>query len=818
MQRDRGILTLNNFKKNKRDDATNYTKDSRMQLAERQRILKEARNKREQEKKQALLRQQMEKKEKQQNELKNNVNEEAVSSSISNENRFDRQDKNKFRDDRNGKNNGRDNKYNKFRDGKFKDDKFGRDKDFKKNKNSDRTDIEKEENNKSSIAKAQADIVHQNSKFKENKSRINNSNYDDEGNEKSNKKVIKDKSEKYSKNIHTFIFNDDDDGDELKRFYRSKRKIKKSSDTPQQKIFKTVNIPEFISISDLADRMDEKRADLIKKLMTMGIKATINQTIDADTAELLVIEFGHTPNRVLDSDIESILSQDDGEEFISRSPVVTVMGHVDHGKTSLLDAMRKTKVTESESGGITQHIGASRVDCGNGKFITFIDTPGHEAFTEMRIRGANITDIVVLVVAADDGVKDQTIEAINHTKAAKAPMIVAINKIDKEGADPERVKQELLNYGVVAEDYGGDVMFVEVSAKNNINIDKLLETILLQAEMLDLKAPIDCKARGAIIESKVDQKQGVVATVLVQAGILKIGDVILAGANFGKVKKMLDDKRKSQTEAYPSVAVEVLGFNTSPTAGDIFNVVSTDKEARDIVSYRERKLREIKEARRSKTKESLLQQVKGSNKKQLSIILKCDVSGSVDAITGSLMKLNNNEEVNLDIIHSAVGSITETDVNLASASNAVIIAFNVRGNSIVKDLAKEKDVKINYYSIIYNIIDDVKIMMSGLLKPVEKEKVLGQAEIRSIIRISGIGNVAGCYVVEGEIHKNASVRLIRDGIVIYNGKIKALKRFKDDVKEVKTNYECGISLENYDDIKEKDVIECYETVEEKRSL
>ena len=640
-----------------------------------------------------------------------------------------------------------------------------------------------------------------------------------------NKKIFKDKTEKYSRNIHTYIFNDNEnDNDVHQNISRNKKKIRKTENSLNnkkqniQKIYQTVNIPEFISVSDLADRMNEKKADIVKKLFSMGIKATINQTIDGDTAELIVMEFGHKSNRVSDADIENILKKEEGTNFVSRSPVVTVMGHVDHGKTSLLDALRTTKVAEGESGGITQHIGASRVEVADGKFITFIDTPGHEAFTEMRMRGANITDIVILVVAADDGVKDQTIEAINHTKAASVPMIVAVNKIDKEGIDPERVKQELLQYDVVAEEFGGDVMFVNVSAKSRIGLDKLMETILLQAEVLDLKAPIDCKATGAVIESKMDNQKGVVASVLVQKGILKVGDIVLVGTSYGKIKKMTDDKRKNQEEAYPSMAVEILGLNTTPSAGDVFNVVDTEKEARDIVSYRERKERDKKGLMNSnKTAESMLQQVKGSNRKILPIILKCDVSGSIEAIVGSLTKLNN-EEVGISIIHSAIGSITESDINLASASKAIIIAFNVRATNSVKDLAKEKGIEIRYYSIIYNIIDEIKLILSGLLQPTIKEHVIGEAEIRNVFKITGAGKIAGCYVLSGEIRRNCNIKLIRDGIVIFDGKIKTLKRFKEDVKEVKNNYECGIAIENYDDIKEKDIIECYEVVEEKRNL
>lgn len=650
---------------------------------------------------------------------------------------------------------------------------------------------------------------------------------EDESMEKTDKKTLKSRDDKYynkySKNIHTYIFNEDGDDDEEiyggNRSIRRRRRIKNilgTNNHPQQKIFQTVNIPDFISVADLADRMSEKKSDIIKKLMTMGLRVTANQVIDADTAELVVVEFGHTPNRVSDADIENVLKENQGTNFVPRSPVVTVMGHVDHGKTSLLDALRTTRVAEGESGGITQHIGASRVEVSKGKFITFIDTPGHEAFTEMRMRGANITDLVVLVVAADDGVKDQTIEAINHTRAAGVPMMVAINKIDRPGADPERVKQELLQYDVIAEEYGGNVMFVNVSAKNKTNMDKLLEGILLQAEILDLKAPIDCNASGAVIESRIDSQKGVIATVLVQKGVLKIGDVVVAGTSYGKVKKMVDDHRKSQEEATPSMAVEILGLDNPPSAGVPFNVVDQEKEARDIVSYRENKERESKEARRAgRSIESVLQQVKGSNKKQLSLVIKADVSGSIEAIVGSLKKLNN-EEVVVDIIHSATGGVTESDINLVSASSGIIVAFNVRATGKVKDMAKEKGVEIKYYSIIYDVVDEIKALMSGLLKPVLREKTLGQAEIRNVIKIPNVGKVAGCYVTDGEIRRNADARLIRDGVVIFDSKIKTLRRFKEDVKEVKNNYECGITLENYDDIKEGDIIECYEKIEEKR--
>jgi translation initiation factor IF-2 len=654
----------------------------------------------------------------------------------------------------------------------------------------------------------------------DSKAKPGKSDFDEVGLDKLDRKISKDRYEKYSKNIHTYIFNEDDDSfrGDVGKFGRFKKKEKKndSSSRFQQKVFKSVNIPEFISVSDLAERMNEKRSDIIKKLLAMGVKATANQTIDADTAELVVMEFGHTPNRVLDSDVESILSNNVGVEFVSRNPIVTVMGHVDHGKTSLLDALRTTKIAESESGGITQHIGASRVDISKDRFITFIDTPGHEAFTEMRMRGANVTDIVVLVVAADDGVKDQTIEAINHTKAAKVPIIVAINKIDKIGADPTRVKQELLQYDIIAEEFGGNTIFVNVSAKDRINLDRLMEAIIFQAEILDLKAPIDCRAGGAVIESKMDVQRGAITTVLVQRGVLRVGDIVLAGVSYGKVKKITDDRRKVRDSAYPSMAVEILGLDLTPDAGVIFDVVSTDKEARDIISYRERKERESRETGRAgKTMENMLKQASDSNRKQLSLIIKADVSGSVEAIVNSLLKLSS-DEINIEVVHSAIGSISESDINLATVSNAMIVAFNVRANNTVNDVAKEKGIGIKYYSIIYDIVDDIKLMMSGLLDPIVKEKIIGQAKIKNVIKITGMGKIAGCFVTEGEIHRNANIRLVRDGIVIFDGKIKTLKRFKEDVKEVKNNYECGLAIENYDDIEENDVVECYEKVKEKR--
>lgn len=668
--------------------------------------------------------------------------------------------------------------------------------------------------------------------FKKDNHKKYNKNYDDDDEEENNNSKNKQNSKKsiqathYSKNknIHTYILNDDDDDDNgfgrrrksNKSFFKNKEK---TEEVVHQKIIQDIELPEFITVADLAEKMNEKKADVVKKLISMGMPCTVNQTIDADTAELVVVEFGHNVvKRTTEHDIEDKLGEEQGSKFVSRAPVVTIMGHVDHGKTSLLDAIRTTHVAEGESGGITQHIGASRVEVENGKFITFIDTPGHEAFTEMRMRGASITDIVVLVVAADDGVKDQTIEAINHSKAAGVPIILAINKIDKPGADPMRVKQELLQYDIVTEDFGGEVMAVEVSAKQKIGLEKLREAILLQAEIMELKAPIDVKPAGAIIEAKMDQKRGPIASLLVQKGILKVGDLVLAGTSYGKIRKMIDDKHKPQKEASPSMAVEILGFDSVPTAGDQFYVLEEEKEIRDIIAYRERKALENKVAKRSvKSLDSMLKTVGGKSAKLLPVIIKADVNGSIEAIIGTLTKLNT-PEVEIDVVHSATGAINETDVNLASVSNALILGFNVRANSNAVDLAKEKDIDIRYYSIIYNIVDDIKNILSGMLEPVKKEEIMGHAEVRQVFKITGVGKVAGCFVLDGEISRNDKVRLIRDGIVIYSGDLKALKRFKDDVKEVKSGYECGISIDNYDDIKEKDIIEGFKITEEKRSL
>lgn len=646
---------------------------------------------------------------------------------------------------------------------------------------------------------------------------------DFENNNQKKKPAFKDsfKDSKVNTRKLTYIIDEDaDDGRGFRR--RKKSRDQQSSQAPKEykKIIHEVDLPELITVADLSDRMAEKTGDVVKKLFSMGMVATSNQVIDADTAELIISEFGHIAKRVSHSDVESVLSGEDESslEKSPRAPVVTIMGHVDHGKTSLLDAIRATKVVEGESGGITQHIGASRIQTSSGKFITFLDTPGHEAFTEMRSRGANVTDIVVLVVAADDGVKEQTVEAISHAKAAKVPIIVAVNKIDKPGSDPQRVKNELLSHDIVSEDLGGDVMFINVSAKQKLNLDKLEEAILLQAEVLDLKAPYEGKASGAVVESKIDQSRGVVVSFLVQKGSLNIGDLIVVGTSFGRVRKMSDDNGKNIKVATPSMPVEILGLNQAPNAGDKFFEVDEEKHAREIILYRERKEREEKAMKNAARSIGDIFRESGKGRiKNLNVILKADVHGSVEAICGSITKLNN-DEVAIKVIHQAAGGITESDINLAAVSSAIIIGFNVRGNSAATELAKAKNVDIRYYSIIYNIVDDLKLLLSGMLEPTKNEEYLGKAEIRQVFKISNTGKIAGASVSDGIIRRSARIRLLRDNVVIHDGILQTLKRFKEDAKEVKSGFECGFSIENFQDIKEGDIIECYEVVEQKRSL
>jgi translation initiation factor IF-2 len=586
------------------------------------------------------------------------------------------------------------------------------------------------------------------------------------------------------------------------------------------KIVRDVVVPETITVQELANRMAERSADVIKTLMRMGVMATINQAIDADTAELVVTEFGHRIKRVAESDIEiGLRGEEDVEENLqSRPPVVTIMGHVDHGKTSLLDALRGTDVAGGEAGGITQHIGAYQVRLKDGHRITFIDTPGHQAFTAMRARGAHVTDIVVLVVAADDGIMEQTVEAIRHAKAAQVPIIVAINKMDKPDAKPDRVRQELLQHEIVVEKHGGDVLDVEVSAIKKTGLDKLQEAILLQAEILDLKANPDRPAEGSIIEAKLERGRGPVATVLIKRGTLKLGDIFVAGSEWGRVRALIDDRSQQVKQAGPSTPVEVLGLNGTPLAGDDFVVAENEAKARDIADYRQRRRREQQAAAGARgTLEQMFSQIAAGVAKELAVVVKSDVQGSLEAITGSLEKISTNE-VAIRVLHAAVGGINESDVILAKASNAVIIGFNVRANPQARDLARRDNVEIRYYSIIYDVIDDMKAALSGLLAPSLRERFLGNAAIREVFTISKVGKVAGCMVTEGVVKRGAKVRLLRDNVVIHEGTLKTLKRFKDEVREVREGFECGMAFENYQDIQTGDIIECFEMEEVARAL
>jgi translation initiation factor IF-2 len=602
-------------------------------------------------------------------------------------------------------------------------------------------------------------------------------------------------------------------GRSLASLRRARQKHKQSMEqTEQIKVVREVIIPDIINVGELANRMAVRGADVIKALMKLGMMVTINQPIDADTAELLCDEFGHKFKRVSESDIELGLrgKEDEGQDLKPRAPVVTVMGHVDHGKTSLLDALRKTDVVSGEAGGITQHIGAYQVNLKTGQKITFIDTPGHAAFTEMRARGANVTDIVVLVVAADDGIMEQTIEAIHHAKAAKVPMVVAINKMDKPEANPARIRSELLQHEVVLEEFGGDVLSVEVSAKQGLNLDLLEEKILLQAEVLDLKSNPNRAAEGVVIEAQIDKGRGTVATILIQRGTLKVGDIFVAGSEWGRVRALVNDHGQKIESATPAMPAEVLGFNGVPSAGDEFFVVETEARAREVAEFRQRRDRDAKAAASARNSmEQMMTQIAAGEVRELPLIIKSDVQGSLEAIQASLSKLAT-EEVSIRLLHGGVGGINESDITLARASNGIVIGFNVRTNPQARELAKRDNVEIRYYSIIYDVIDDMRGIMSGMLAPTLREKFLGFVEIRQVFSISKVGKVAGCYVTEGLVKRDAKIRLLRDNVVIHEGSLKSLKRFKDEVKEVKESYECGIVLENYNDIQEKDVLECYE--------
>ncbi|MGE4314424.1 MAG: translation initiation factor IF-2 [Pseudobdellovibrionaceae bacterium] len=592
---------------------------------------------------------------------------------------------------------------------------------------------------------------------------------------------------------------------------------------PAAKVMRDVVVPEMITVQELANRMSEKSGDVIKALMKMGVMANINQTIDADTAELLISEFGHKIKRVTEADVEIGIEgvQDDEKDLQSRPPVVTIMGHVDHGKTSLLDAMRSTNVVSGEAGGITQHIGAYQITLKSGQKITFLDTPGHAAFTEMRARGANVTDICVIVVAANDSIMPQTIEAINHAKAAGVPLIIAINKIDLPDANTWKVKQDLLQHEVIVEELSGDTLCVELSAKQKLNLDKLEEAILLQAEMLDLRANPNRKASGSVVEAKLEQGRGSVATVLIENGTLNIGDTFVVGSEWGRVRALVNDLGKQIKSAEPGQPVEVLGLNATPEAGDSFLVVENEGKAREVAAYRQRVKQDKKSALAAGATsfELLMAQAKDGGKSTLPVIIKGDVHGSVEALVTSLQKIvEDEEEVNVKAIHTGVGGITESDVTLARASGALIIGFNVRANAQARDLAKRDGVDIRYYNIIYNVMDDVKAILSGMLSPIIREVYMGQAQIREVFNITKVGKVAGCMVTEGNVKRGAHVRLLRDDVVIHEGKLKTLKRFKDEVKEVKEGTECGMAFERYEDIRAGDIIECFDVVEEKREL
>ncbi|WP_436643637.1 translation initiation factor IF-2 [Microbaculum sp. FT89] len=591
---------------------------------------------------------------------------------------------------------------------------------------------------------------------------------------------------------------------------------------PGEKIAREVILPETITIQELANRMAERAVDVIKLLMQQGQMLKINDIIDADTAEIIATEMGHMVKRVSEADVEEGLygEDDNPADMKARPPVVTIMGHVDHGKTSLLDAIREANVVSGEAGGITQHIGAYQAKAPDGQVITFIDTPGHEAFTSMRARGAKVTDLVVLVVAADDGVMPQTIEAINHARAAEVPIIVAINKIDKPEADPSRVRTDLLRQDIVVESMGGDTLEVEVSALKHLNLEKLLEAIQLQAEVLELTANPDRPAEGIVIEAKLDKGRGPVATVLVQRGTLNVGDILVCGAESGKVRALVDDHGRSVQSAGPATPVEVLGLDGTPEAGDRFAVVDSDARAREISDYRQRKKRERLQARGGGAKTSLEQmmsQLKEQGRAEFPLVLKADVQGSAEAIVAALDKLGT-DEVGARVLSSGVGGITESDVTLAAASNAVILAFNVRANRQAREAAERDGVEIRYYNVIYHLVDDVKAAMSGLLSPTLREEMLGNAEILEVFNISKVGKVAGCRVTDGVVQRGASVRLIRDDVVIHEGKLSTLKRFKDEVREVKAGQECGMAFENYQDMRSGDVIECYTVEEIQRTL
>jgi translation initiation factor IF-2 len=609
------------------------------------------------------------------------------------------------------------------------------------------------------------------------------------------------------------------------RAQKSKSKSHKEDDSehafnaPTEPIIHEVLVPETITVADLAHKMAVKAGEVIKALMKMGMMVTINQVLDQETAIIIVEEMGHTAKAAAANDPETFLDDTEHAEAIleARPPVVTVMGHVDHGKTSLLDYIRRSRVASGEAGGITQHIGAYHVETERG-MVTFLDTPGHEAFTAMRARGAKATDIVILVVAADDGVMPQTIEAVHHAKAAGVPLVVAVNKIDKPEANSERVKQELVAQEVVPEDWGGDTMFVEVSAKTGKGIDELLEAVLLQAEVLELKAAKNTPAKGLVIEGRLDKGRGPVSTILVQSGTLKRGDMLLAGSSFGRVRAMLDEAGNDIKEAGPSIPVEILGLSDVPNSGEEVIVLNDERKAREIALFRQGKFRDVKLAKQQASKlENMFDQMAEGEVKTLALIIKSDVQGSYEALATSLQKLST-DEVKVNIIHTGVGAVTESDVNLSVASKAVLIGFNVRADAGARKLIESSGVDVRYYNIIYEAVDEIKAALGGMLAPEKKESAIGLVEVREVYRISKVGAVAGCYVQDGVIKRNSKIRILRDDVIIFTGELDSLKRFKDDVKEVKSNFECGLSLKNYNDIEVGDLLEVYEVVEIARTL
>ena len=601
---------------------------------------------------------------------------------------------------------------------------------------------------------------------------------------------------------------------------RQREKARMRESQPQVKQVRDVVIPDTITVQELANRMAERAADVVKELMKQGIMATVTQSIDAETAELVTLEFGHKVQRVSESDVEEGLtgSEDSEADLRPRPPVVTVMGHVDHGKTSLLDAIRATDVASGESGGITQHIGAYQIETKSGNLITFIDTPGHEAFTEMRLRGANTTDIVVLVVAADDSVMAQTIEAINHAKAAGCPVIVAVNKCDKPEAQPQRVRNDLLQHEIITEDFGGEVLCVDVSAHTGMGLDKLEEAIMLQAELLELRANPDRPAEGTVVEAKVERGRGSVATVLVQRGTLNVGDIFVAGAESGRVRALLNERGQQLKQALPGQPSEILGLNGTPMSGDMFVVVESESRAREIAEYRKRRIRDKEAAVTARgSVEQMLTAIAAGEAEELPVVIKTDVHGSLEAIRAAFEKLAT-EQVRVRILTGGVGAISESDVSLAAASNAMVIGFNVRAIPQARDLAKRDGIEIRYHSIIYELIDEVKGAMGGLLSPEQQESFIGYAEIRQVFSVSKQGKVAGCMVTEGIIKRGCKVRLLRDNVVIHEGSLKTLRRFKDEVKDVRESMECGMAFDNYSDIQEGDMIECFEVKEVARTL